>query len=178
MRDLFAVRRTCDEMCLDSVITEVVDFHPLASPWAFCRIEMLPLMHTVDRKVVPAEEEGNAAEEEHFVDDDVAEATAKNAPKDQPKSLCGKLWRVKVRKHLEIIWSQLGHCHKIFKQFRVNRRHTTILCGESPGLQGQEMHPFGNCRLCQVPQLSCVWYFVLFIYFIHVNACDKAVCCK
>ena len=52
---------------------------------------MLPLMHTVDRKVVPAEEEGNAAEEEHFVDDDVAEATAKNAPKDRPKSLCGKL---------------------------------------------------------------------------------------
>lgn len=44
---------------------------------------MLPLMHTVDRKVVPAEEEGNAAEEEHFVDDDVAEATAKNAPKDR-----------------------------------------------------------------------------------------------
>ena len=44
---------------------------------------MLPLMHTVDRKVVPAEEEGNAAEEEHFVDDDVAEATAKNAPQDR-----------------------------------------------------------------------------------------------
>jgi len=50
--------------------------------FAVRRIEMLPLMHTVDRKVVPAEEEGNAAEEEHFVDDDVAEATAKNAPKE------------------------------------------------------------------------------------------------
>eukprot|EP00438_Fugacium_kawagutii_P013839 Skav219980 [mRNA] locus=scaffold137:52766:68938:- [translate_table: standard] len=46
-------------------------------------MEMAPLMHTVDRKVVPAEAEGNAAEEEHFVDDDVALAAAKDAPEDQ-----------------------------------------------------------------------------------------------
>ena len=46
-----------------------------------CRIEMLPLMHTVDRKVIPAEEEGAGnVEEEHFVDDDVAQAP--KAPKD------------------------------------------------------------------------------------------------
>ena len=55
------------------------------SPWfasAFGRIEMLPLMHTVDQKVVPAEEEGGGnAEEEHFVDDDVAQAP--KAPKDR-----------------------------------------------------------------------------------------------
>lgn len=46
-------------------------------------MEMAPLMHTVDRKVVLAEAEGNAAEEEHFVDDDVALAAAKDAPEDQ-----------------------------------------------------------------------------------------------
>ena len=47
------------------------------------RIEMLPLMHTVDRKVIPAEEEGTGnVEEEHFVDDDVAQAS--KAPKDSP----------------------------------------------------------------------------------------------
>ncbi|CAL1136105.1 unnamed protein product, partial [Cladocopium goreaui] len=49
--------------------------------FAVRRIEMLPLMHTVDRKVIPAEEEGTGnVEEEHFVDDDVAQAS--KAPKD------------------------------------------------------------------------------------------------
>ena len=58
---------------------------------------MLPLMHTVDRKVIPAEEEGTNVEEEHFVDDDVAQAP--KAPKDSP-------WITMAEKTLEDNWCE------------------------------------------------------------------------
>ncbi|CAK9042641.1 unnamed protein product [Durusdinium trenchii] len=43
------------------------------------RIEIQPLLHSIDSKVAVPEEEGLAAEEEHFVDDDVAQASAQKS---------------------------------------------------------------------------------------------------
>ena len=49
------------------------------------RMEIKPLLHSTDSQVTIAEDEGQAAEEEHFVDDDMAQETAKDT-KDAPKS--------------------------------------------------------------------------------------------
>ncbi|CAE7262902.1 Cebpz [Symbiodinium natans] len=49
------------------------------------RTEIKPILHTVDSKIVISREEGADAEEEHFIDDDVAEAQQQEAnPKEVP----------------------------------------------------------------------------------------------
>eukprot|EP00913_Durusdinium_trenchii_P005699 g5317.t1 len=52
------------------------------------RISIQPLLHSIDSKVAVPEEEGLAAEEEHFVDDDVAQASAQKSEDWMGISLC------------------------------------------------------------------------------------------
>lgn len=133
-------------------------------------------MHTVDRKVVPAEEEGNAAEEEHFVDDDVAEATAKNAPKDRTDPNLCALQAVKGKgKKVESLWHLTMFI--IFQAVQSTGDTLRSFVERAPICKGKKCTLLGTAGF--VKCLSWVEYDILCLsisfMWMHVT---KLYCCK